>query len=210
MRRRTPAVLGLAAALASFLLLAGCISLTQTRPPSKQFRLDYVSRPPAGTPLPVILRVPPMEVAAIYDREPIVYREDDYRIEAYNYARWAGNPGTMIAELLARDFAASGLYRDVQMAVSLVPPDYQVKGTLEEIEERGSDSSCTAHLGLRLTLTASRGERDRRVRFTKLYEADEPVRCGDHEAIAAAMSAAMAKISAEVQADVYAELAKPS
>jgi ABC-type uncharacterized transport system auxiliary subunit len=194
-------------ALAALLLLAGCVTFSRPAADIKQFRLDYTAPPPPGEPLPVILRVPPMEVAATYDREPIVSRRDDYAIDTYFYARWASNPGNMIAGLLARDFAASGLYRDVQTAVSMVTPDFQLKGTLEEIEERRAAGRCSAHLALRFTLAATRGGRDERVRFSKLYQAEEPARCGDPEAIAVAMSAALARLSAEVQADVYAGLA---
>src|SRR6185436_4569965 len=117
-------------------------------------------------PLPFVLRVPPMEVAATYDRDPIVYREGEYDIGSYFYYRWSSNPGNMVADLLARDMAASGLYRDVQTAVSVTSPDYQVKGTVEEIEETVG-ATCAAHLGERITLSATRGPREERVRLAK-------------------------------------------
>jgi len=185
---------------------AGCFNLSQPAPRIEHFRLDYEAAAPQGAPLPYILRVPPMEVAAAYDRDPIVYREGEYRVGSYFYDRWASNPGNMAADLLARDFGRSGLYRDVQTAVSLVAPDYQIKGTVEEIEERIDAGRCSAHLALRITLAATRGAREERVRFARLYAADEPAPCDDPAALVAAMSAAMARISAEIQADVYAAL----
>ena len=193
------ALLGLAA--------AGCFGAS--KPPSaiRQFRLSYEAAAPTGKPLPFVLRVPPMEVAAAYDRDPIVYREGEYGIGSYFYYRWASNPGNLVADLLARDFAASGLYKDVQTAVSVVSPDYQVKGTVEEIEETVGTATCTARLAVRITLSATRGPREERVRLAKLYTAEDPCRCDDPEAIAASMSRAMAQISAAVQADVYAALA---
>jgi len=188
------------------LLLAGCVTLSKPAPRIQQFRLDYTAAAPVGTPLPVVMRVLPMEVAPAYDRDAIVYRQRDYQVGSYFYYRWASNPGDMIADLLARDMAASGLYRDVQTAVSIVRPDYQLKGTVEEIEET-INVSCAAHLAIRLTLAATRGPVDDRILFSRLYAADEPCACNDATAVAAAMSQALARISAGVQSDVYRAIA---
>jgi ABC-type uncharacterized transport system auxiliary subunit len=189
--------------------LAGCFSLKQPPLKIEQFRLEYAAEAPQGMPLPLILRVPSMEVAATYDRDPIVYREGDYSIGSYFYFRWASNPGNMIADLLARDLAASGLYRDVQTAVSMVSPDFQVKGTVEEIEELVASHDCSARLRLRITLAAARGPHAQRVRFSKLYAEGETCRCDDPASVAESMSRAMARISAAIQADVYSSLATP-
>lgn len=189
------------------LTLAGCFGATKKPPPIRQYRLDYEATPPQGAALPYVLRVPPMEVAAAYDRDPIVYREGQYGIGSYFYSRWASNPGNLVADLLARDLAASGLYRDVQTAVSVVSPDYQIKGTVEQIEEIIA-SSCSARLSVRITLSATHGPREERIRLAKLYTADDSCRCDDAESIAAAMSKAMATISGEIQTDVYAALSK--
>lgn len=186
--------------------LAGCIGVGRSAPRIHHYRMDYHAEPPSGPPLPYVLRVPPMEVAAAYDRAPIVYREGDVAIGSYFYYRWASNPGSMISELLARDLADSGLYSDVQTSVSIVPPDFQLKGTVESIEERIDTASCSARLDLRITLSARRGPREERVRFSKLYRADEPSRCDDPRSVAAAMSRGLAAISAELQADVAREL----
>lgn len=203
--RRSAALRGLWPAMIG-LCVAGCFGASRVPPPIRQFRLTYEATAPQGAPLPYVLRVAPMEVSAAYDRDPIVYRESDYNIGSYFYFRWASNPGSMVADLLARDLASSGLYRDVQTAVSVVPPDYQIKGTVEEIEEVVSLASCSAHLTLRITLSATRGPREERVRLAKLYTADDPCRCDDPESIAASMSRAMAQISAAVQADIYAAI----
>lgn len=181
--------------------MVGCVNLTKPAPRIHYYRLDYRAEVPAG-PLPYVLRVPPMEVAAAYDRDSIVYREGPWSIGSYFYHRWASNPGNMIAELLARDLADAGIYRDVQTSVSVVPPDFQVKGTVEVIEERIDGGRCSARLSLRVTLAASRGARDERVRFTRLYEADEPARCGNLASVAEAMSRGLAEISTRLQADV--------
>jgi len=185
----------------------GCAVVKRTTT-IETYRLDYSATSPTGSPLPLIIRVPPMEVSPTYDRDPIVYREGEYTVGSYYYYRWSSNPGSMIADLLARDIAASGLYRDVQTAVSVTPPDYQLKGTVEEIEEHFMHTNCTAYLRLRITLSASRGAREERVRFTKLYAAEETCRCDDPQSIVESMSRGMASISAEIQADLYRNLAQ--
>ncbi len=192
--------------LVAAVLLAGCFGGAQSGPRIELFRLDYQATAPGGSPLPYILRVPPMEVASAYDRDTMVYREGGYQLGSYFYYRWASNPGSMIAELLARDFSDSGLYRDVQTAVSVVRPDFQIKGTVEEIEERLAPHDCGAHLALRITLAANRGAADARIRFSKLYAADEETRCDDPRSLAESMSRVMARLSTEIQADVYAAL----
>src|SRR5437867_13441703 len=91
-------------------LLAGCVRLNQPAPQISDYSLAYAPPVISGmTQLPVVVGVSPLRVAATYDRELIVYREGEYSIGTYFYSRWSANPGSMIADLLARDLADSGL-----------------------------------------------------------------------------------------------------
>ena len=187
--------------------LYGCVKLAQPAPTISDYRLDY--RPPSavGTPLPVTLGVPSLRVGAVYDRDVIVYRDGDHATGTYYYSRWSANPGDMIADLLARDFADSGLYRAVQRGPSLLPVDYQLTGTIEEIEERVGGSGCAAHLTLRVLLVHATGSGDP-VRLKKAYSGDESCACNQPRAFAAAMSRTLLRISAELQQDTYDAVAK--
>jgi ABC-type uncharacterized transport system auxiliary subunit len=191
----------------ALVVLCGCLRLTQPAPEIRDYRLDYPPPPANGTPLPVILGLPSLRVAAVYDREAIVHREGVHATGTYFYTRWSANPGSMVADLLARDFARSNLYRAVQRGPSLLPADYQVTGIIEEIEEHIESAGCAAHLQLRVLLARTSGASDP-VRLTKSYASDEPCACNQPPALAAAMSRALQSISAQLQQDVYDAVAK--
>ncbi len=189
--------------LPALVLLAGCVHLSQPAPRVHDYRLDYVPPVPVGTPLPVTLRIAPFGVAAVYDHEAIVYRNDAYSTGRYFYHRWSSNPGDMIADLLARDLAASRLYRAVQQGSAPLPSDYQLSGEVEEIEERPAASACTAHLRLRILLAAMRAGATAASVLQTTYTADDPCPCNDARALAEVMSLGVARVSAQLQQQVY-------
>ncbi len=193
--------------LALVVVLAGCVRLHVPAPPIRDYRLDYASPQVDATALPVILRVAPFAVAAIYDREPIVYREGPYATGTYYDSRWSAGPGNMIADLLARDFSDSGVFRAVQGAPSLLAPDYQLGGDIEEIEEQTTASGCQAHLRMRVIVTRVRLSNADPVLLRQAYGGDQPCACNQPHELVAAMSQVMATISAQLQRDVDAAIA---
>ena len=187
--------------------LSGCVHLSQPAPAIQDYRLAYTAPAITGAPLPVVLGVPALRVAAVYDRETMVYREGEYGTGTHYYSRWSANPGSMVADLLARDFADSGLYRAVERGLTLLPVDYQLTGEIEEIEERMTADGCSAYLRVRLLLVDARGGADA-VRLRKAYGGSEPCRC-DADAVAAAMSRALERISSALQHDTYDAISHP-
>lgn len=191
--------------------VAGCVRISQPSPVIREFRLEYAPPAVSGTRLSVTVRVPPLDVAAIYDREPIVFRSDAYSTGTYFYTRWSTNPGQMLADLLARDLSNSGLYSAVKQGPSALPSDYQLSGRIEEIEEHvgaaASGSACTAHLRLRLLLLRVRLGPSDSVLLQKTYAEEAPCSCHDARSLAAAMSGVAERISAQLQPDVYAAVA---
>ena len=188
-------------------VLGGCVSLSQPAPEIRAFRLDYP--PPAidGSPVPAIVRVARFPAASMYDREPMVYRDDTYTTAVDFYNRWGTHPGQMITDLLARDLASSGVYAAVQQEASLVPSDYLLNGEIEEFEERTVGDRCEAHLRLRIVLLRLHpGKADPSLRRGG-YAADEPCTCGEPFALAEAMSKCMARISSQLQQDIYTTIA---
>ena len=190
-------------AIVTMAFLPACFRLSQPAPEIHSYRLDYPPPTMMGTALPVLLRVPALTVAAVYDRESIVYRQDLYSTGGDFYNRWSANPGTMIADLLARDLDASGVYRAVQRGPSMIPGDYQLSGEVEDIEQRVTGDVCSAHLQLRTLVLRTRAGKDDPVVMRETYNADEPCACSDTLALAAAMSKAMQSISAKLQHAVY-------
>jgi ABC-type uncharacterized transport system auxiliary subunit len=194
-----------AAALSLLMVLAGCFSLTAESPRLREYTLAY--QPPALglTPLPVVLRVAPFQVASAYGGQGIIYRDGPYDIGSYPYDHWITDPGSMVTDLLARDLSASGAYRLVQQAPSLLPSDYELGGWIGEIEERLSDG-CSAHLRLRIAVRRLRGSRDRVV-LNRTYSADRPCNGKSTAGTVAAMSEALEELSGELQRDVHEAIA---
>jgi len=188
--------------LCVLVLLAGCVHLSQPAPRIQDYRLDYTPPVPAGTPLPVTVRVAPLRVAAVYDREAIVYRDDAYSTGRYFYHRWSSNPGDMIADLLARDLAASQRYRAVEQGLPSVPADYVLSGELEEIEERRTPAGCTANLRLRMLVVPNRSDTAAPL-LQATYTADEPCPCNEPHALVEAMSRGLEDASAKLQQNAY-------
>lgn len=198
--RRPIALLGICAAL------GGCFGAVAKPPPLvHEYRLAYVAPAIRGDPLPVTLRVGPVRVASTYAGAAIVYREDEHRVGAYNYHRWATDPGAMVGELLTRDLVDSGRYRAVEYGPSLVPADYVLMIEVEEMGER-LRGGCEAHVQLRVLLTRARPRDREGVVFQRVYDAGEPCAAGDAGQVVAALSAALARISEEVQSDLAAAI----
>lgn len=193
--------------LLMLMMFCGCVRLSQPAPEIRDYRLDYPPPSVNGTPLPALLAVPSLRVAAVYDREAIVYRQGANATGTYFYTRWSANPGNMVADLLARDFADSNLYRAVSRGPSALPVDYEVTGFIDEIEERVAPTGCAAHLQLHMLLARTTGTGDP-VRLQRSYTGDEPCACDRPSALAAAMSQVLQRISAQLQQDVYDAVSK--
>jgi ABC-type uncharacterized transport system auxiliary subunit len=188
-------------------LAAGCFRLSQPAPDIREYRLAYAPPAIVGQPLPVILGIAPLGVAAMYDRQAIVYGDDAYSGGAYYYARWSTNPSAMLTDLLARDFVDSHLYLAVQRGPSAVPSDYQLGGEIEEIQEHTVSTACAARLRLRALLVRVRAAASPVV-LQASYAAEEPCACNDVRALAAAMSKAAEHVSAQLQQAVYEAIEK--
>lgn len=179
----------------ALLASAGCVTLSRPAPEVRSWRLDYPPPVPAAADaLPAILRVAPLSTAATYDRLAIVFRDGRYRTGTYPADRWSATPGQMVADLIARDLAASGLYRAVQQGPSPVPSDYQLGGQIEEFEEREVAGACAARARIRFLLVRTASGPASPVVLQTTLEDDEPCTCGDARSLAAAMSRVLERI----------------
>lgn len=199
--KRSALLLALAGAL------AGCLQLRVPAPTMHDYRLDYAPPQVEGRPLAVVLQIAPLAVAAMYDRDAIVYREGTYSTGTYPDSRWSTNPGNMVTDLLARDFSDSELYRAVQLGPSLLAGDYHVGGEIEEIEEEPNAGGCAAHVRLRMLVARLRPGKGDPVLLQHAYTGEEPCPCNQPRALVAAMSQGLAKISAQLQRDAYDAIA---
>jgi ABC-type uncharacterized transport system auxiliary subunit len=148
-----------------------------------------------------------MAIVSTYSRTGIMYRTSDHEIGVYAYHQWVTDPGGMVGDLLARDFADAGQYRAVLNGPSRVRPDYELSGTIEEMEERLHDRGGTAHLQIRVLLRRLSAGRKNEVIFQRTYSADEPTPGDDTSELVAAMSRSLQQISESLRRDVHEAIA---
>ncbi len=195
------------AALAATALLASCVKLAQPAPHVQTYALALAPSAPTDRHFAVTLHVASFGVAAVYDREAIVYRENTFTTGAYFYHRWSANPGQMVADLLARDLADSGAFDAVQRSPSLAGADYDLTGNVETLEEASGPGGCVAALQLRVTLLRTRARSGSGVVRQKAYAAQEPCACDDVPRLVEAMSRALANVATEIGRDVQDAIA---
>jgi ABC-type uncharacterized transport system auxiliary subunit len=155
----------------------------------------------AAPALPVVLRVDTLGVNAAYNRDGIAWREGPFQMGTSPAHRWMATPPRMIADLLARDLAASGRYEAVVQTVAGVSTDYALGGEIELLEADVRGQGCAARLVLRVLLV--RSGREPQALLQKRYEAEEACRASGPDGFVAAMSEAVRDVSAAVQRDVY-------
>lgn len=187
-------------AVAAALLLAGCAAL-KTAPQVRTFRLAYRPPEPTGaTALPVTVRVLPFGIASAYDSQSFLYRTGPYDVGIDYYNRWVGNPAHMIADLVARDLAASKTVKALVQTLSALPTDYELSGHIETLEERDEGSTCTAHLRLRILLDRVPPQGPVYLVLQEGFTADALCTPADPESYAAAMSRAVEQVSDAIRA----------
>jgi ABC-type uncharacterized transport system auxiliary subunit len=192
------------AALA-LLLLAGCAAM-RPAPEMRTYRLAYPPPDPsAATPLPVTVRVMPFGIAAAYDSLAFIYRSGPYDVGTDPYNRWIANPATMIADLIARDMAASKTVRAVLQVASAVPYDYELSGQIETLEERDEGGSCSAMLRVRIALAHVPPRGPRAVVMQDIFSAEPPCTEASAHGYAEAMSRAVQQVSDEIRAAVLSQ-----
>lgn len=196
-----------AIAAAILIGLTGCVRLNQPAPRIRDYTIAYPTPVSRADALKAILQIPPFSVSAAYDSQGMMYREAEHRLSRYSYDRWAANPGNLVADVLARDFAESGDFSAVQHARSPLASDYRLVGEVEAIEEIVHGEPCSANLELRVLLVAVRSTGHDAVLLRRSYVQREPSVCDNAASLADAMSTALSRISAELRSDVRSAVA---
>src|SRR5271169_1733822 len=127
--KTTLAMLALDAGLA-----AGCGA---TRP-SKYYQLTVSGdlAPAANpNPIPVTLLIGRLTGPALYRADQIVYTTGGESMGTYEYQRWSEPPTEMIAEVILRQFRASGHYRGVYTLRSDIRGEFLLHGRLYDFKE---------------------------------------------------------------------------
>jgi uncharacterized lipoprotein YmbA len=152
----------------------------------------YQLAQPTPSPLQgeAIVAIDALEVDSAYDDERIVYRTSPYRLDYYEYERWASAPGAMITDFLASSLARTGHFHALPRETRDAPV---VLGgrviAIEEIDE--THDRWVGHLAVALTLSdAHTGA----TVWAERFDEREPLANQTPEGLAAALSVAMKRI----------------
>jgi ABC-type uncharacterized transport system auxiliary subunit len=188
----TLSMLALAAVLA-----AGCGAAR----PSKYYQLTVPadSAPAANSnPLPITLLIGRLTAPALYREDQIVYSSGGENMGTYEYQKWSEPPTEMIAEVMLRQFRASGRYHGVYTLRSDIRGDFLLHGHLYDFKEvAGSPllARVTMELELREIKTSA-------VVWTHFYTHDEPASGKDVGSVVTALNKNVQRGIAEFRASL--------
>jgi ABC-type uncharacterized transport system auxiliary subunit len=164
----------------------------------------YELAPPAVTTEPAsgpALAIEAFDVDRPYDDDRMVYRVDPYRVDYYEYHRWAASPGALVGSYLADAFERSGRFRHVSRTTD--DNSVRVVGRVLAIEE--IDASPTRWLGrLAIELTAM-DSTNGRVLWTRDYDEREPMPMRSPAGLARALTVAAARIAERAIPELVAQ-----
>jgi ABC-type uncharacterized transport system auxiliary subunit len=187
--------------LAMFALAVGLAAGCGATRPSKYYQLTVPGdlAPAANpNPIPVTLLIGRLTGPALYRADQIVYTTGGESMGTYEYQRWSEPPTEMIAEVILRQFRASGHYRGVYTLRSDIHGDFLLHGRLYDFKEV-SGASIVARVTIELEL---RNIKTGTSVWTHFYTHDEPAGGKDVGAVVAALDKNVQQAVAEFRSSL--------
>jgi ABC-type uncharacterized transport system auxiliary subunit len=151
-----------------------------------------------SNPLPITLLIGRLTAPALYREDQIVYSSGGENMGTYEYQKWSEPPTEMIAEVMLRQFRASGRYHGVYTLRSDIRGDFLLHGHLYDFKEvAGSPllARVTMELELREIKTSA-------VVWTHFYTHDEPASGKDVGSVVTALNKNVQQGIAEFRASL--------
>ncbi|MGP8003861.1 MAG: ABC-type transport auxiliary lipoprotein family protein [Smithella sp.] len=146
-------------------------------------------------------------IAAAYNSDNMIFRDNTYSFDYFNYSRWAVNPADMIADSLVRDMRDSGLFRAVFSRYETQDGQFIISGSIDEFYLREDRSNKTALISIIISLQDTRErETGKRMMFQKKYVREEPLQESSPRGYCQAVSEAMRVISEQITKDIYTDI----
>ncbi len=150
------------------------------------------------------IRVGRFSIASAYNNHNMIFRQDNYILDSFNYNRWAVNPADMVGDNLLRDMQQSGLFRAVFSRYALDEGRYILQGGVEEFFLRMDKTGHAAVVSLEITLKdIKQREATKRILFQKKYREEESLETQSPKGCCKAMSLAMERLSRRITTDIY-------
>ena len=191
--------------IVSSFLITGCAGNGKPQYEVENYLLSY-SAPSWDKPekLNTSIKFNKFSIAAAYNSINMIFRNDSYNLDAFNYSRWAVNPTDMIADSLLRDMRESGFFRAVFSRHETDDGRFLVSGGIEEFYLRMEKSTKTAVISIAISLKDTREkETGKSIMFQKKYTREEPLQESSPRGYCQAASQAMRIISQQIINDVY-------
>ncbi|MEN6621583.1 MAG: ABC-type transport auxiliary lipoprotein family protein [Smithella sp.] len=187
-----------------FVLIYGCVSAGKPQISIENYLINY--------PVPTFekqkkiddtIRINRFTIAAAYNNNKMIFRQDNYILDFFNYNRWAVNPADMIGDNLLRDLQASGFFRAAFSRYVVDEGRYIVQGGIEEFFLKIDQKNKLAVISLEITLKDTKQrEQSNRILFQKKYRQEEPLTDQSPGGYCQAMSIAMQKLSPSIINDI--------
>lgn len=203
--RKPSSVMLLIVIAASLLCVAGCAGGGKPQYDVQKYLLTYESPSfEASGKLPVSVKVNRFSIAAAYNSTGMIFRDEAYGLDAFNYSRWAVNPADMIGDLLLADMRSGNLFQAVLSRYDLEEGRFILSGGIEEFYLRTEKKNKAARIVLSISLQDS-GEKEtgKRMMYQKTYTREMPLQDASPKGYCAAASEAMQAVSREIISDVY-------
>ena len=187
------------------LLLTGCFTGGKPQYNVERYILNYPA-PSWNQPgkLEASIKFNRFSIAAAYNSARMIFRNDDYRIDSFNYSQWAVNPADMVADRILDDMTGSGLFQTVFSYQQAQEGRFIVSGGIEEFLLDIRKNSKTAVIRMTIALQDSRVNRaGKRTIFQKKYIRTEPLQESSPQGYCDAASRAMQHLSKEIIGDIY-------
>jgi len=169
--------------------------------PSKYYQLTVPPNSAASenaNTLPITLLIGRITAPALYREDQIVYSSGRENMGTYEYEKWAEPPTEMIAEILLRQFRASGHFHGVYTLRSDIRGDFLLHGHLydfREVEGGSIVGRVTLELEMRDIKTGT-------IVWTHFYTHDEPAGGKDINSVVAALDKNIQRGVAEFRASI--------
>lgn len=189
-------------------MITGCAGSGKPQYEVEKYLLSYAS--PSWDKfdkLNISIKFNRFSIAAAYNSDNMIFRNNTYSFDYFNYSRWAVNPADMIADSLVRDMRGSGLFSAVFSRYETEDGQFIISGSIDEFYLREDRSNKTALISIIISLQDTRErETGKRMMFQKKYVREEPLQESSPRGYCQAASEAMRVISEQITKDIYTDI----
>ncbi len=192
-------------AVSCLLIVVGCASTGKPSYSVEKYLLSYTA--PSFSKqvrLPAFIKFNRFSSAAAYNTTNMIFRNDPYSLDSFNYSRWAVHPADMLCDDLLEDMRTSGLFGAVFSRYEADEGRFVISGSVDEFYLRIDKDKKTAVIGISISLQDTREkETGKRMMFQKKYFREEPLADSSPLGYCQAASQAMQVLSRDIISDVY-------